>query len=312
MSTSNTRKENMKKIKNNKGVTGVDVALSITIIVIVLGVVLSAYSNYSNRTKQVNRNARATNLVMKVIENIEANDELAKEIIKSEYDIIITQYNKETYGIDNLPNGYNLEISKAETTGDTTLDVVATKIIVTASYKIENEEKNVSLDIIKLKDIWNKEAQEPPVNEEIKAQYTAIKYDVDKNGYVVTTFDDPDWYSISSKRFATRVKNVVETENGTVDLEQCTEIHVWIPTGIEDDDGSYRYVIENSDESYSKIIYSDENNICSYKKGDKVTTTIYGGEWYELNENLEVVNKDLENVYNVYINRPFTWEKPVE
>ena len=108
----------MKKLRSNKGVTGIDVALSITIIVIVLGVVLSVYSNYSDRTKQVNRNAKATNLAVQVIEGIEADDDLAEAIIESEENKfeIVEENNeeyfkdKDTYGIEELPKGYKVEI----------------------------------------------------------------------------------------------------------------------------------------------------------------------------------------------------------
>ena len=61
----------MKKLKDNKGVTGVDIAVSITLIIITLGIVMAVYTSYANKTKEVNRNTTATNLAMRVIEHIE-------------------------------------------------------------------------------------------------------------------------------------------------------------------------------------------------------------------------------------------------
>ena len=58
-------------IKNNQGVTGIDIAVSVTLIIITLGIVMMVYSNYSNKVKEVNRNTTATNLAMKIVQNLD-------------------------------------------------------------------------------------------------------------------------------------------------------------------------------------------------------------------------------------------------
>lgn len=60
----------MKQLRNNKGVTGVDVALSVTLIIIVLGIAMTIYSSYARNVREVKRNTQATNLAMTVIEDI--------------------------------------------------------------------------------------------------------------------------------------------------------------------------------------------------------------------------------------------------
>ena len=47
------RKENMKRLKNNKGITGIDIVVSVTLIVITLGIVMAVYTSYANKTKEV-------------------------------------------------------------------------------------------------------------------------------------------------------------------------------------------------------------------------------------------------------------------
>jgi len=297
----------MKKLRNNKGVTGIDVALSITIIVIVLGVVLSVYSNYSNRTKQVNRNAKATNLAVKVIESIEADDDF-------EFD---------TYEIkEEIPKGYTIDLLETST-GDSTLDVVASKIIVTVDYTVSDKTENVSLSTIKYK--WNKEAQEPNLNDTRIDGCVPIKYDAEKNAYVKTTFTDPDWYNVSDKRFAKVANTDVIDENGIVNLELCdnlTSVQVWIPGGVLDN-GKIRYVDKLSETTCNIIYYitDEEKNISYYKKNDSISTfeKVFGENWYGINlltneiDNSSELDWDYTSIYNDYYKfRPFTWKEPEE
>lgn len=72
----------MKKFKNNKGVTGIDIVMSILIILISVGIISMMYSKYLEKTKEVKRNTEATNLAREFIEYVEtANYEDIKQLI---------------------------------------------------------------------------------------------------------------------------------------------------------------------------------------------------------------------------------------
>ena len=324
----------MKKLRSNKGVTGIDVALSITIIVIVLGVVLSVYSNYSDRTKQVNRNAKATNLAVQVIEGIEADDDLAEAIIESEENKfeIVEENNeeyfkdKDTYGIEELPKGYKVEISKNDSTGNEVLDKVATKIVVTVDYTIGEQTEKVSLNTIKTK--WNEEAQEPDLKM-LQSGYIPIKYNKSKNRYEKTIFTDPDWYSVSDKRFAMVANPNVIDEKGIVNLELCdnsNSIQIWLPAlGKEEIDNiiKYKFVKKISEKTGNIIYYNydEEKNISYYEKDNLISefSEIYGNDWYKINlitgkvikrTIFSTADEEYTETYNIYINNSFTWEEP--
>ena len=94
------RKGIMRKLKNNKGLTGIDIVVSISLIVIVLGIVIAVYSSYSNKSKEVKRTSIATNMAMKVIEEIEKKN--IKDIPSTA--VSIDSSNKSNYGLDPADN----------------------------------------------------------------------------------------------------------------------------------------------------------------------------------------------------------------
>ena len=60
----------MKKIKNHKGITGIDITASIVVIFIAIGIISTMYSKYINNSKKIKRNTEASNVAMKFIEYI--------------------------------------------------------------------------------------------------------------------------------------------------------------------------------------------------------------------------------------------------
>ena len=63
----------MKKQKyvNEKGVTSVDIIISVIIIVLFVSVITTAFYNYYKSTQSKNRVTMATNIIIDVIENVE-------------------------------------------------------------------------------------------------------------------------------------------------------------------------------------------------------------------------------------------------
>lgn len=284
----------MKRFKNNKGVTGVDIAVSVSIIVITLGIVMAIYTSYSNKSKEIKRNSVATNLAMTVIENIEATDINDSAITE------ITPGGKTIdggYGITDKPKGYTIIAKKIESS-DALIKMVAFQIDVIVSYEIEDETKTVTLSTIKKYDNTG-EAEKPNMADTKIEGCIPVKYDSDKGGYVKTNVKDTGWYSISSRRFPVVVK-IDEEKFGvdaTIQLSQADASYVWIPF-YGSDGANYRYC----DSSGNIIKYvTDTTNISSYKiTSDTVTDTnadgnidITGGQWVTVDSDPHKAIKNL-------------------
>ena len=188
------RKENMKRLKNNKGVTGIDIVVSITLIVITLGIVMAVYSSYSNQTKEVERTSTATNLAMKVIESIETKEISDIEIKTGTTDEIDISNG---YGVDTIPNGYRITAKKINPS-NTILQNIAFQVDVTVSYRVGNKDKKVALSTIKKYDEVG-EAEEPDMDS-MPEGCIPVKYDSAKGGYVKTNEKDFS-YSYKTRRW---------------------------------------------------------------------------------------------------------------
>lgn len=64
--------ESLKKLKSKKGITGVDVAVAISIIVLTIGVVTSIYINTTNKSKESIRYSASTRIATQIVENIQS------------------------------------------------------------------------------------------------------------------------------------------------------------------------------------------------------------------------------------------------
>ena len=60
------------KLKNNKGFTGVDVAVSLVILLIFISFVAALFYNVSNTSKRMERKTQATNIAIEFIEAMKA------------------------------------------------------------------------------------------------------------------------------------------------------------------------------------------------------------------------------------------------
>lgn len=306
----------MKRFKNNKGVTGVDIAVSVSIIVITLGIVMAIYTSYSNKSKEIKRNSVATNLAMTVIEHIETTDINHSDIAS------ITPTGKPIdngYGITNKPNGYTITAKKIENE-NVAINKVAFQIDVIVSYTIQDEIKTVTLSTIKKYD--NTKEAEPPkiadgkiiVNknggsvQEITG-VIPVKYDSAKGGYVKTQITDSEWYSISSRKFPVVVK-IDENAFGVdskIQLAQASNRFVWIPYyGIE---GTNKFRYCDSEGNIIKY-QTNTDKISSYKISNTKVTPVYGGMWIEVDKDLKVTTNSstFNNIYENVRMKIFSWD----
>lgn len=297
----------MRKLKNNKGLTGIDIVVSISLIVIVLGIVIAVYSSYSNKSKEVKRTSIATNLAMTVIESIEAKN--INEIGNAGTDVINISNG---YGVDSVPTGYSITAKKVESTNPV-LQNIAFQVDVTVSYKVKNEDKKITLSTVKKYDDYEVREAVPPKLESIPVKgWIAVKKDSAKGGYVKVDTNDSEWYSISSKVLPIVVKlngNEKFDRNGVIKLSQCDYIYAWVPYF-----GTYSSKNRFCDASSKIIQYKEDSGISKYTLTNLTVPTRYGGTWQRLNQNEEPINSSEEvitsngNDYNKIKNNVFSWE----
>lgn len=100
------------KLKNNKGFTGVDVAVSLVILLIFVSFIAALFYNLANTSKRVERKTQATNIAIEVIEALKATPFetlYANPKLNESLDIVAF---KTLTGKDvSIPNGYNVKYS---------------------------------------------------------------------------------------------------------------------------------------------------------------------------------------------------------
>ena len=97
-----------KKFKTKKGLTGADIAVSIVLIVLTMGVVTAIYINTINKSRENIRHANATRIATN----------LAEKIQDIPYDLVIANGNYSSSGNDGkvygvtIPSGYKVDLKQ--------------------------------------------------------------------------------------------------------------------------------------------------------------------------------------------------------
>lgn len=225
----------------------------------------------------------------------------------------------EIFGLGEIPPGYTVNIRKRKS-ADNIVAQVAFEIDVTVTYKIKNQDKTVTLSAIKKYDEV-REAEPPKINVS-NGKYTInnpeitvipVKYDINKNGYVKTTPDDIEWYSISSKIYPIVVVAYGDNfennfdRNGVIQLAQKDikgnkyEVYIWEPSYYNVNTNTIGFIQDGKSICYMP----DTSNIYSYKLGeDKNAAGV--GAWLPVNEeNLDDPNKTINE--GDFKDKTFSW-----
>jgi len=337
----------MKKIKNNKGITGIDITTSIVILIIAIGIIMSMYSKYIDNSKIVKRNTEANNLAMNFVEYIEKTDYDSIDILFDTDGNGVDNVKKITAGpeddiigafgigiknvIDQIPKQYTITFYKQDE-----IDSIALKLKVEVSYYIKDKNYIVSLSKVKTKIINQVNFPDIDVDEVKKVTKGEnnryfLKYSNLKNGYVQTSISDNEWYSISGKRCPIAVyANPNDFDlNGVINLSDCNQIYVWVPRfgkisgelygfGYDTTDYIITYgdtlnKITEGGTKYSIIGYVDNKS----KLIKDVSKDFDGvsGKWVEVNSNLCPIDDsgneitDENNILNMLKTKQFTWDK---
>lgn len=321
----------MNKFKNNKGITGVDIAISLTIIIISIVLVVSIYSSYNSKSKEIKRNTRANNLLMTVIQQVNQKDFeqisnlfLDKEEVKLE--------DCEEFSDIEIDDGYEIFLTKLEM--DEVQKQTNLKIQISVKYKIGKATKSVELVTIKQLDSL-KRIEEPNLSKledkiiidegtEDEKEYNlyCLKFDIYKNGYVLVEENKQNWYSYDAKKYAISVYAEEDAFdiNGVIKLEDCYQIYLWIPVFGEDEFG-YKYCIEKTivEESENRVVYypieySEKDGIVNYKLSTEEIEKVEGSSnWILVDEKFIPIEEEIEdyeeikNAFEILKNNEFKY-----
>lgn len=229
----------MKNIKQEKGITGIDIAISLGIISITLAILGALYFNLYISSTQIERKTEAINFATQILEKM---DSYYYSEVTSETFAVTQKANgkNEVVGLE-IPRGYNVTVQITKYPSGEGIDVVK-QVSVTIAYNVG--EKGHTIVLRKSKE---KEKFAIPNIPKLEANMIPVK--VVKNGdsktYKQTTAQDEQWYNYNQKRWALAVLNAVG------DTIKIQDLYVWIP----------RYAYNSSDNTDVKFLYSNTNKI---------------------------------------------------
>ena len=308
----------MKKIKSNKGITGIDITASIVVLIMAIGIIMSMYSKYIDNSKIVRRKTEANNIAIDFVEYIEKIDyEFIDSLFDSNNDGV-DEVNKITAGpeddiidafginikdvMDTIPNEYIITLYKQDE-----IDNISIKFKIEVAYNVKNINYNVSLIKVKTRiidqvNLPDMEATEvKALSKENKNRYI-LKYSNSKRGYIETNISDNEWYSISGEKYPIVVyaeKDKFDL-NGVIKLSDCSEIYLWVPRFGKVSEELYGF---GYDTTNYMITYGNTGNKITEKDEKTGTETKYNIIGYKENLSKEIseVPKDFEGVSGKWV-----------
>lgn len=146
------------EIRNDKGITGVDITIAVIILTIFITLITNMFYNVNMIGTSINRKSEATYIAIQVIEATKQinYDKLPSGETEEETELAIEELNTllEDANKINLKNGYSVEIkveNYRKIKQDTTLEDIIKRITVTVKYNEKAKEKNVEISTVVVK-----------------------------------------------------------------------------------------------------------------------------------------------------------------
>ena len=246
-------------LRSQKGATGADIMIAISIIVLSVAVVSMIYVNTTLQSRNVTRTAGATRIATNIFENIEklSYTDFIAEYNASKWELIddstSTYYNyksitNNTAFSTKIPKGYTVylygEPNYGSYTGNSNRDKqfdLVRDIRLVVTFSVGDTDRVVNFSTSKTREITN-EVNAPDTTvlasqkiTDSTKKYYPVKYSEEANTYMRTTEDDSEWYSYSNKKWAiVIVSNKPETDlfdvNGKIKASTSDYVkYVWIP-----------------------------------------------------------------------------------
>lgn len=263
----------MKKIlmNNKKGVSGVDITVAISVILIGLSLITSLILSINKTTNKVNREIEATQIAKEIFEKI-------KVIPYNEFLDMVTIISKENYEDKlniNIPDGFNVTI-EVKNKGITNFEEAVLHNIsregnIVVSYNINKETKEVRLPYVKCFDrVINK--NNPDLNSNLiisDKTYTISNefepgYGIGDKFVLADNIEEWQKYGKGADYFKERTARRLNTDNQT-------DYFIWEPRYITDNNtGKDVYLI-------GKTMYCSEpiTKTIEYPGGTNNTLSIY-------------------------------------
>lgn len=256
------------KVKCQKGLTGIDIITSVSIILITIAVVSMIYLNTTVESRNITRTAGATRIGTNILENIEklsyeeflenyenlmSNCTLIKDE-KSEYNeyYLLNKNSDNQVFSTKIPNGYQLYMRCTSNYGTRTemsekFDLVRNVEIIIA-FNVGDRTEKIDFQIVKTREIIE-ETNAPDTDDlltsgivQSEMNYYAVKYLDSSEVYIKINENDSSWYNYSNKQWATVIVSKQKEDKlfdingkfiGTINTkkseETYTERFVWIP-----------------------------------------------------------------------------------
>lgn len=138
-------------IKENSGITGIDLVIAIIIMSIFIGVITSLMTGIYKQSLEIQASSNAMAYATIVLEK--TDEKSFKEVQEPNF---IENLSKS--GEINIPEDYEVtfEVSNPDNVSEEVSSVIK-KVAVTIKYKINNEEKSILISKLKVKEIYNGE-----------------------------------------------------------------------------------------------------------------------------------------------------------
>lgn len=131
------------KLKNNRGVTGIDVAISIFILIIFVSIIVGLFSNLSYTSKQIERKTTATNLAIEIIEALKVTN--FSDLVSTEEDqMTISELNSFTSKNIIVPNGYKTKILIDNYNNEDVIKILKVEV----TYESNKQEETVEIETL--------------------------------------------------------------------------------------------------------------------------------------------------------------------
>ena len=217
--------------RSQNGYTGIDVAVSIIILLVFTAIISTIFVNIYMQYSDAQRNSVASSYLVSLAETVD----------KMYYQDVSTENLQDAISNMNIAKGYTVTANVTRyQTGDSE-DLVKT-VSINVSYKLGNNTKNLSIDKIKAKEILI-----TPNRPKISSNMVPVKYVVTDiitgTGYwQITSENDSTWYSYDNKVWANMMLadnlvvegNIIVTNDNKANLagKRITTVSqnfVWIP-----------------------------------------------------------------------------------
>lgn len=146
----------MNFLKNNRGITGIDVGIATVVIVLFVSIITTLFYNIYSMTTQTKRNAEATAYISRVFENLKRldyNDVTEEEGKRDKLLAILneifkdSEYKNEQYEMTISGYKINLNIENYSKEGIDVEDVIK-KVLIKAQYSVGKKDKTLEMSTI--------------------------------------------------------------------------------------------------------------------------------------------------------------------